>query len=139
MIPEYTEKVKKWIGDNRADLFTSAMIFVIGMASFGLGRLSIALPSKEPIRLESPVAAEGQAADISSALDGTPTASESSPSPIQTAAKNGSFVASKSGSVYYAVWGSGVSRIREENKVWFQTKDEAKTQGYRPAKNCPGM
>ena len=139
MLPQLIEKVKKWAGDNRADLFTSAMIFLIGIASFGLGRLSVSLPMKELISLESPASAEGQPADISSALDSAPASLESSPSPVQTASKNGSFVASKSGSVYYAMWCSGVSRIREENKVWFQTKEEAKAQGYRPAKNCPGL
>lgn len=127
MISEYPEKVKGWVSENRTDLLTALIIFLIGMASFGLGRLSIVLPQKEPIRLEdigfSQEQQEKQAADI----------------PGPTALKNGTFVASKSGSVYYAIWCSGVSRIREENKVWFQTKEAAKAQGYRPAKNCPGL
>lgn len=126
MLPHSAEKVKVWILKNKTDLLTALIIFLIGMASFGLGRLSVVLPQKEPIRFEDP------------------TVSESAPTVSQDTAhlptlKNGSFVASKSGSVYYAIWCSGVSRIREENKVWFQTKEEAKAQGYRPAKNCPGL
>lgn len=134
MITEYIKKVKGWVLKNRTDLLTALIIFLIGMASFGLGRLSIVLPQKEPIRLEDPGFSQEkqeeqqkeqqeQAADV----------------PGPTALKNGAFVASKSGSVYYAVWCSGVSRIREENKVWFRTAQEAKIQGYRPAKNCPGL
>lgn len=134
MLAYSLEKVKGWVLKNRTDLLTALIIFLIGMASFGLGRLSVVLPQKEPIRLEDPGFSQEkqeeqqkeqqeQAADV----------------PGPTALKNGAFVASKSGSVYYAVWCSGVSRIREENKVWFQTKEEAKAQGYRPAKNCPGL
>lgn len=134
MILKFAEKVKGWVRENRTDLLTAAIIFFIGISSFGLGRLSVSIPQKEPIRLENPGFSQEkqeeqqkeqqeQAADV----------------PGPTALKNGAFVASKSGSVYYAVWCSGVSRIREENKVWFQTKEEAKAQGYRPAKNCPGL
>ncbi len=129
------EKVKGRILENRTDLLTAAIIFLIGMASFGLGRLSVLLPQKEPIRFEDPESSEGQTADVFSRR--APQDSSDAPSPA--ALKNGSFVASKSGSVYYAVWCSGVSRIREENKIWFQTKEEAKNRGYRPAKNCPGL
>ena len=118
MLPHSAEKVKDWFRQNRTDLLTALIIFLISMASFGLGRLSVSLPQKESIHIEDPVSFEAQGADLS---------------------KDNSFVASKSGSVYYAVWCSGVSRIREENKVWFRTKEDAKAQGYRPAKNCPGM
>lgn len=55
-----------------------------------------------------------------------------------TAAK-GKYVASKSGSKYYLPDCSGVKRIKEENKVWFDTVDEAKAEGYEPAKNCKGL
>jgi hypothetical protein len=141
MLPEYAKKVKKWIGDNRADLFTSAMIFLIGMASFGLGRLSSSLPLKEPIRIEDSSVFEEQssAAPVPFASASGKASSEISSGNLNQVSPKGSFVASKSGSAYYAVWCSGVSRIREENKVWFQTKEEAKAQGYRPAKNCPGL
>lgn len=141
MIPEYAKKVKKWIDNNRADLFTSLLIFLIGMASFGLGRLSVSLPSKEPIRLEDSISLQQQA-DVMSAPLASASAKPSSGislGHVNPISKNGSFVASKSGSVYYALWCSGVSRIHEENKVWFQTQEEAKVKGYRPAKNCSGL
>ncbi len=141
MIPEYTQKVKGWVSKNKIDIFTAAVIFFIGISSFGLGRLSVLLPQKEAIRFEDPAASD--ATDISYAPLAAISQESASPNVSDTASpaalKNGAFVASKSGSVYYAVWCSGVSRIREENKVWFQTKEGAKAQGYRPAKNCPGL
>ena len=49
------------------------------------------------------------------------------------------YVASKSGSKYYLPSCSGVGRIREENKVWFVTVEDAVSAGYTPASNCPGL
>jgi hypothetical protein len=53
--------------------------------------------------------------------------------------EKGSFVASKNGSVYHLEWCSGAMRIKEENKIYFSTKEEAEKKGYRPAKNCDGL
>jgi hypothetical protein len=53
--------------------------------------------------------------------------------------EGGGYVASKSGTRYYLPWCSGVSRIKEENKIWFATKEEAEARGLTPAKNCEGM
>lgn len=49
------------------------------------------------------------------------------------------YVASKTGTVYYLPWCGGVKLIHEENKVWFESKEEAATKGYRPAANCKGI
>jgi hypothetical protein len=48
----------------------------------------------------------------------------------------GKYVASKNGSKYYLPECSGVKRIKEENKIWFDTIKEAEKEGYEPAKNC---
>lgn len=48
-------------------------------------------------------------------------------------------VASKSGTRVYYVWCTGVSRIKPENKVYFDTVEEALNKGYKPASNCPGL
>lgn len=51
----------------------------------------------------------------------------------------GNYVASKNGTKYYLLSCSGVSRIKEGNKIFFQTVEEAKKRGLEPAKNCPGL
>src|SRR5690606_22759248 len=43
------------------------------------------------------------------------------------------YVASKTGSKYHLPWCGGAKQIKEENKVWFQTKEEAEAAGYEPA------
>jgi methylphosphotriester-DNA--protein-cysteine methyltransferase len=70
----------------------------------------------------------------------TETTSNTSNTTIQHSATNkGTYVASKSGSAYHFPWCSGAQRIKEENKVWFETKEEAELAGYRPASNCKGL
>lgn len=51
----------------------------------------------------------------------------------------GAYVASRSGTAYHLPWCVGALRIREENKIWFSSKEEAEQKGYHPAKNCKGL
>lgn len=51
----------------------------------------------------------------------------------------GTYVASKSGTKYYLPTCSGAKRIKEENRVWFDTKADAEAAGYGPATGCPGL
>jgi len=48
----------------------------------------------------------------------------------------GDFVASINGQAYYPKDCASANRIKEENKIWFDSKEEAEAQGYRPAQNC---
>lgn len=119
MLPEYYLKVKQFLRENRNDLYIAAVIFLVGISSFGLGRLSAIWPQKEPITIEN----FGTTADTKN----TPSNS------------SGRYVASQNGAVYHFPWCSGAQRIKEENKVWFLTKEEAEKLGYRAAGNCEGL
>ncbi|MFH1048074.1 MAG: hypothetical protein V1732_00230 [Patescibacteria group bacterium] len=48
----------------------------------------------------------------------------------------GNFLASINGEAYYPKDCAAANRIKEENRIWFNTKKEAESQGYRPAQNC---
>ncbi len=54
-------------------------------------------------------------------------------------ASSGTYVASKNGTKYYLPTCGSSKRIKEENKVWFETKEAAEAAGYGPAANCPGL
>ncbi len=47
-----------------------------------------------------------------------------------------SIIASKSGKVYYTAGCSGSNRIKDENKVYFQTEEEAQSLGLTLSKTC---
>lgn len=114
------------------ELILAAIIILTAVASFGLGRLSKIRESREPIKISNASAAilsaQGNAQGSSGSADSMPAAN--------TGAEK-LFVASKNGTKYYYPWCG--NNIKEENKVWFATKEEAKKAGYTPAKNCKGL
>jgi len=107
------------------DLYIVLMIILVGTASFGLGKLSSFEKNKTPISILK--TKEYMYASVLSADN----------SNIKNT--NGLLVASKTGTKYYYPWCTGVSRIKEENKVWFNTVEEARAKGLTPASNCTGL
>mgnify|MGYP001574455034 FL=1 len=49
----------------------------------------------------------------------------------------GNFMASINGKAYYPANCEAAKRIKEENRIWFRSKEEAEADGYKPAQNCP--
>ena|SRR3989344_8353376 len=49
----------------------------------------------------------------------------------------GNFVASVNGKAYYPANCEAAKRIKEENRIWFNSPKEAEADGYKPAQNCP--
>jgi hypothetical protein len=115
-IHELKEKIK---GAFSGDIAVVVIIILVGLSSFGLGRLSVTEDLKEPVRIEQSATVARAAADASVA--------------------SGAFVASRNSSVYHFPWCPGAERIAAENKIWFDSKEEAEQAGYRPAKNCKGL
>lgn len=56
---------------------------------------------------------------------GTTTSSSDTPT--------GAFAGSKNGTKYYTPGCPGLERIKPENRIWFQTAEDATLQGYTPA------
>lgn len=129
MLAEFIQKVKSLYKEKENDLYVAALIFLVGMASFGLGRLSVLWPQKEPIRIEEPQNFNNAPASVINSAG----KSESAVKP------KGKYVASKSGASYHYPWCQGALKIKEENKIWFQTKEGAEKAGYKPAGNCEGL
>ena len=128
MLSELHHKVKLFYEQNKRDLYISAVIFLIGLIGFGLGRLSAIVPQKAPLTVheeQEPVAlpASSSEKERGSACEaGTCSTPETA------------IVASKNGSAYYFPWCS--NSIKEENEIFFASEDEAKSAGYRLARNC---
>ena len=113
----------------RADFFTAIVVILVAFAGFGLGRLSAMEGRKTPISIErNPSFSFSLGKTIPNNSLGTPTTKSEK-----------SFVAAKSGTKYYFPWCGGVSRIKEENKIWFASEAEARKAGYTPAANCKGL
>ncbi len=134
MVNHYLEKVKEFFVNYKSDLYIASIIFFVGMASFGLGRLSIVWPKKEPIAIESYLETDLPEAPIKKEGEEKSTMPQS-----RTTQAAGRYVASKSGSYYHLPWCPGARRIKDSNKIWFQDKKEAEARGLKPAGNCEGL
>src|SRR3989344_8845023 len=105
-------------------LFLALVIILVALLSFGIGRLSVT--GKEPIRIE---------------YDPELTTNNSQPTTSQTASvitaiKGGGVVASKNGTKYHYSHCAGAKQIKEENKISFNSPQEAEGAGYSLAANC---
>ena len=133
-IKHLKEKIKHFtVVIGRADIFTTIIIILVAFLSFGLGRLSVLESKKPDIRIETIPAGEAGAmgsAAIHAVSNNTETVKEMA---------QGQFVASKNGTKYYFPWCAGANRIKDENKVWFSSADEAKKAGYQPSSMCKGL
>ncbi len=105
------------------DLYIVLMIILVGTASYGLGKISAYEKNKVPIsilRTQEKVLSAVLTSDVAQN-------------------QKAEVVASKSGTKYYYPWCTGVSKIKEENKVWFKSIEEARLAGLSPSANCPGL
>ena len=129
-IAEYFRKSKNKLDDlTKSELYTIALIILIGFAGFGLGRLSLIEDNREQVRIEFPEYLSASVLNAQKTLDGSNTATTA----------QGLLVASKNGSKYHYPWCGGGKRISEKNKIWFDSVEDARKAGYTPAGNCKGL
>lgn len=140
MIP----KLIKFCKDNNKELYLSVVIIMVATISFGLGRLSKIREEKTPITIEdrglnanSPLSTSNVDSAKTSDKNVTEKMLEQDFGNISQSQKI--FVASKNGKKYYYAWCESANVIKEQNRVWFATKEEAEKAGYQPAANCRGL
>ncbi len=123
-----------------SDVQVAGVFIFVAVGSFLFGRASVVPKSAAVERVPGAAAViettQGNGLSI-------PTEEEISGTASSLSGLNqvieGGYVASKSGAKYHLPWCSGAQRIKEENKVWFATKEEAESAGYEPAANCKGI
>jgi len=97
--------------DKNKNILISIIIILVGIASFGLGRLSNTNTTIGEVKVYT------ETLEVSSSTTKT-------------------IVASKNGTKYHYSWCSGAKSISEANKITFNTKEEAEKAGYTLAGNC---
>jgi hypothetical protein len=111
-------------------LFYGSLLVIVSIASFGLGRLSL-----QDLRIAGEQKASVQLFDQRRAVEDLQK--ENQIEDLQD--EDATYVGSKNGSKYHFPWCVGAKQIKEENKIFFATKDEAEKAGYAPASNCKGL
>lgn len=123
-------------GGSASKYYTATVVILVGLSSFGLGRLSVLEDSREPITIEQDGAVSSIILAPIANTQGASVAPSISTSKVAQQA-SGQIVASKNGTKYYFPWCS--SNIAERNKVWFNSEADARAKGYQPASNCKGL
>ena len=126
-------KLLNIIKSSQYHLFLVLCIGLISFVSYNLGKIDAL--KKSPLKIgTSDLGKTGNSnlkADIFEASDSTTTSTGNSPKKLDTRV-----VASKNSDKYHYTWCSGAKRIKEENKVWFNSDKEAESRGYTLAGNC---
>ncbi len=124
-------------------VFTALLLIIVAAGSFGLGRVS---QGGEMAEMKPQVAAV-----VLSEPKGQPPVPlakpEPEPEPVETAqfaqvageTGEAQYVGSKNGTKFHLLTCPGAKQIKEENKIFFKSKEEAVSKGYTPASNCKGI
>lgn len=118
------EKIKQFLeSDKGKDILIVVIIILVGLGSFELGRLSKE-NDKEGLKIEYKDQNNNtQVSDVGRLNSGRPASGKN-------------FFASNKGSKYYSVSCSSGKTIKEENKVYFKTGEEAERAGYALSSAC---
>lgn len=128
MLSETVNIIKIKLESHKNDIFTAGIIILTAVAGFGLGRLSAIYGQKKSIEIEYPKVSADKAAAVADFSNLKVLLNEEK-----------MYIASKNSDKYYLPWCSGVQRIKEENKIWFASKEDAEKAGYKPSANCKGI
>lgn len=128
------EKIKQFLETERAkDIAVMAIIILVGLGSFGLGRLS-EKEVKEGLKIGYYGPETGSEA-LKGQNQGLDLGNRSLAQNAQKSAiKN--FFASNRGTKYYTLSCSAGKTIKEENRVYYETSTEAEKAGYTLSSSC---
>jgi hypothetical protein len=118
------QKIKNFlISEKGKNVLTVGIIILVGLASFGLGRLSKESSGGLKIEYTTPPTVQEQVLGAQS---------------VKTVNANipKTYFASSRGSKYYSLGCSGGKTIKEENKIYFNSKEEAERAGYELSASC---
>jgi hypothetical protein len=123
-----SEKLKALIENDV--YFYTVLIVAVSVLSFGLGRLSMqeVMTHHQP---EVVLTSQSAAAVVSDIQKGDIS--------LPASAETAKLVASKKGTKYHLLTCPGAKQMNEDNKIYFNSVDEAKAAGYTAAANCKGL
>lgn len=127
------EKIKQFINSKKGkDILTVVIVILVGLGSFGLGRLS-KNGENTGIRIEYPNQVTNQAGNVISAtkIQYTPTISQ-----ITENSNGKNYFASNRGTKYYSIGCGAGKTIKQENRIYFASTEEAEKAGYEPSSSC---
>lgn len=124
------EKIKQFIESEKGkDILVVIIVILVGLGSFELGRLSKENGS-EGIKIEYGDQYQGTSQTANAISSVTDVGR------LETNSSGKTFFASSRGSKYYSTSCSAGKTIKQENRVWFTTGEEAERAGYALSSSC---
>lgn len=125
------EKIKQFINqtiqsEKGKDVLVVIIVILVGLGSFELGRLS--KESSSGLKIDSSDTDVGAVPDVGIPQGGSPTSG--------TPSSGKTFFASSKGKKYYTTSCSAGKTIKQENRVYFATGEEAEAAGYTLSSSC---
>lgn len=123
-ISNFLNKIKGKINVDKFTFLYLIIIICVAVSSFCLGRISISINNDDQLNYNDN--------NVYKYTDNTSLKNEISTD------LNGEkkYVASKNGKMYYSQGCSGAKRIKPENEIWFNSKEEAEKSGYALSSLC---
>lgn len=117
-------KIGDWVKVYQKDIFMVFCMVLITIIGYNLGKINSLK--------QTSVTISDVAADIYSASNQEGIIKTNN----KPAVVDKRVVVSKNSDKYHFTWCSGAKRIKEENKLWFETEASAQAAGYTKAGNC---
>jgi len=128
------QKIKAFIeSDKGKDILIVIIVILVGLGSFELGRLSKGGESSG-IKIEYMDPTGNQSASAISAIGHLEILPPSGEKTSKSTGKN--FFASSRGTKYYSLGCSAGKSLKQENRIYFTTKEEAERAGYELSSSC---
>lgn len=133
-INHFFNKIKSKSGIDNTTILYFLIIIGVGIASFGLGQLSV--PSSSNSNETNNIITDNPNTNSLNNSSNEIKIIDTNKNISTEKTGEKMYVASKNGKLYYPVNCSGASRIKEENKVWFATTTDAEKSGFTYASSC---
>ena len=128
--PSVSNGVKLWLQSEQGkDIMTVIIVIMVGLGSFGLGRLSKNAPNPG-LKIEY----RDQSGNAIGSVDTPQYKPQLNTASANTSGKN--FFGSSRGTKYYSLGCSAGQNIKQENRVYFDTALEAEKAGYTLSTSC---
>lgn len=128
------EKIKGFItSDKGKDILIVIIVILVGLSSFGLGRLSVASKSTG-VKIEYKSGEENP--QTSQSKETVNLEQANAISAVSSTNTSGSYFTSNRGKKYYGIGCDAGKSIKKENRVYFNSKAEAEQAGYELSSSC---
>lgn len=125
------DKIKGQMGIDSTTLICLLVVVLVGLSSFGLGRLSVSNIGNDYISELNNINTSIVKEEIGNRVE-----AESSLNNEDDKPRERMYVASKNGKLYYGATCTGAKRISLKNEVWFASSIEAEKAGYELSSSC---